>query len=193
MTTLTSKEITKFWIRLYLNTTTNLTDACIKRAYLDVCRTMHGIGKKQNEISYAILNNFIKEICKEVTSMKFISQNNFDEWHEEKCNGLIEQFKKTLNYKISYGQAQKWINMTFKYLFVLGERKINNIAMNYEFFHIPIDNIVLDKLSAMGISKLKTSWSRVDKYEDYLDYQNKVRSKFQGQIPMDVEFRIFIS
>ena len=83
--------------------------------------------------------------------------------------------------------------MTFKYLFVLGERKINNIAMNYEFFHIPIDNIVLDKLSAMGISKLKTSWSRVDKYEDYLDYQNKVRSKFQGQIPMDVEFRIFIS
>lgn len=96
-----------------------------------------------------------------------------------------------LNYELSIGQAQKWINMTHKYLFALGESRVNGISKNYEFFHIPINNIIQEKLEKEGIEKLKERWSRIKQYSNYLDYQKKVREHFAGQIPLDVEFKLF--
>jgi hypothetical protein len=66
------------------------------------------------------------------------------------------------------------------------------MTLNYAFFHISIDNIIQERLaeSTIGIKKIKTSWSRM-KYDDYIRYQNEVRKKFNGQIPMDIEFKEF--
>ena len=191
MSTLTKTDKENFWIRCYLSPTTDLTEAAIDRAYRDFNRTLHGISKTQtldnhNELKM-LIRNFVTEAIKET----FLSQEIFDKWHERKCNELITSFKNISGHKLFVGQAQKWINMTLKYLFALGDERINGISRNYQFFHIPIDNIIQDKLSKSEIPKFKVSWSRIDNYSDYLNYQELVRIKSYGQIPMDVEFRLF--
>jgi len=194
MSKLSNIELQEYWIFLYLKySNKTLVEACIDRAYLDVCRTMHGISKKNKKAEkLKELKQLMKMICDEITLNKFKSQNQFDEWHKKKCYLLKTQFKKKLEFDLNIGQAQKWINMTLKYMFVLGDSRIKNISMNYKHFHIPIDNIILDNLSRKGINKFDLSWSMVDNYETYLNYQKSVRSSFSTKIPMDVEFKSYM-
>jgi len=194
MTTLTQFEIQKFWIRVYLGTTNDkeLIGAAIDRAYRDFNRTMHGIGDKQTDETKKFLSDFMLTVVDSLTSKQFESQVEFDDWHKLKCDELKEKFIQYPAFKISFGQAQKWINMTLKYLFALGDNIVNGISTNYIYYHIPVDNIIQDKLlKKYDIPKFSERWSRIDDYERYLNYQIKVRQTIQNQIPMDVEFRLF--
>lgn len=191
MTSLTQIDIENFWIRCYLNPTTSLTESAIDRAYRDFNRTLHGIGKEQTKVKQDKLKSVIKQIVSEVLIMSFKNQNDFDKWHEKKCSNLIDAFKDIANHKLYIGQAQKWINMSLKYLFALGDDRIKGISKNYKYFHFPVDNIIQDKLVKYNIPKFNISWSRIDNYEDYLKYQELVRIKFIGQIPLDIEFKLF--
>lgn len=193
MSTLTQQDIKNFLIRVYFGTTDahELPLSAVERAYRDMNRTMHGIHTVQTEDNKNHLNLFVKNISSEVLITVF-NQETFDDWHYKKCNELKAEFIRVFNFKISYGQAQKWLNMTLKYMFTIGTDIINGINTNYEFFHIPLDNIIQDKLERHNISKIPTRWSRIDDYHTYLQYQFKVRSTFAGQIPLDVEFRLFI-
>ncbi|MDO9538187.1 MAG: hypothetical protein Q7J68_07700 [Thermoplasmata archaeon] len=42
------------------------------------------------------------------------SQAAFDKWHQESCEKLIRYYKGE-GLECTYGQAQKWFNMTLKY------------------------------------------------------------------------------
>lgn len=192
MSRLTQQDITNFWVRLYLGTTNvqELQLSAINRAYRDVNRTMHGVGSIQTKGKYNELRNFVNNIINETIHTSF-NQNSFDDWHLKKCDDLKTEFKRVLNYNISYGQAQKWINMSLKYMFAVGSDIINGIDRNYEYFHIPLDNIIQDKLTIYNIKKIDTRWSRIDNYQTYFQYQVQVRNTFHGEIPLDVEFRLF--
>ncbi len=191
MTTLTNTEIEDFWIRCYVPTPKKLIEGSIKRAYLGLNRTLHGIKLVENQEIYTLFENCLKKLIEEITITKFESQNDFDIWHQMKCNQLLELFKSNFANPTYIGQAQKWINMTLKYLFALGEKRIPGISKNYPLFHIPIDSIIQNKLLVLGIPKVNDAWSRIDDYEKYKQYQIAIRKKFDGQIPMDVEFRLF--
>ncbi len=130
------------------------------------------------------------EIISQILIQDF-NQDSFDIWHKESCDKLTTEFKKIINYELFFGQAQKWINMTLKYLFAIGDEKINRIDRNYKYFHIPLDNIIQDKLIPFNIAKISLKWSRINDYSIYMEYQYKVRRIFVGQIPMDIEFRLF--
>lgn len=191
-TQLVQQDFLNFWMRVYLGTTDNdlIRLSAIDRAYRDVNRTMHGIGNIQTDDTYNILRIFINEIIDEVINVDY-DQNAFDIWHRKKCDELKAEFIRVLNYNIRYGQAQKWINMSLKYMFAIGSDRIVGIDRNYDRFHIPIDNIIQDKLAEYGIDIIPTRWSRIDDYDIYLNYQILVRNTFPDQIPMDVEFTLF--
>lgn len=184
-------DFERFWIRVFLHTSDDFLERCIERAYRDFNRTLHGIRGHENKEAYSRLSNLVKSIVEEITTTNISNQTDYDSWHKDKCEILVKGFMTELNYELSIGQAQKWINMTLKYLFALGESRVNGISKNYEFFHIPIDNIIQEKLEKEGIEKLKERWSRIKQYSNYLDYQKKVREHFAGQIPLDVEFKLF--
>jgi hypothetical protein len=186
MTKLTKEDIENFWIRVYFHGAKDLLGASVDRAYRDFNRTLHGIAKNQLTDSYHDLREVMIGIVKDLMTRKFNSQNQFDKWHQEMCDKLKAEFKLKRNHVINVGQAQKWINMTLKYLFALGDR-VNGVSENYRYFHIPVDNIILKKLDF----KFKKTWSRIDDYEDYLNFQIKVRQKYLDEIPMDVEFRLY--
>jgi hypothetical protein len=192
MKPLTNQEKIKFWIRVYLGTNNvqKLKLAVIDRAYRDFNRTMHGIGKVQNNDTKKLLSKLLLKIIDEITLNDF-DQKSFDLWHKSQCDILIAEFYNLLEYTISYGQAQKWINMTLKYLFVIGSDIINGIDRNYQYFHIPIDNIIQDKLTKYKIERINLKWSRINNYEVYFNYQKLVRKTFVGQIPIKVEFKLF--
>lgn len=194
------KVIEDFWIRCYLGSTdgTDLIKLSINRAYRDLNRTIHGmknvdITKSKN--NYVSLSDKVKESTQILLNTKFKNQVDFDLEHEKQCLALIEEFKtlySSENLKFQIGQSQKWINMTLKYLYALGKDRHRLSLDNYQYFHIPIDNIIQEELhQEYSISPLKSKWSRIESYQEYLDFQLMVREKIKGRIPMDIEFELF--
>lgn len=157
-------------------------ETSIKRAYREVCRTITRFNYNQKK--QAIKNNanelLLNEICG-LLNRKSLNQNQFDKWHEEACNKLINTFKNQIFY---YGQAQKWINMTFKYLALLD---YNKVKIAYEYCHVPIDAEILKNVNY----EFNCSWSKIDNYKEYLKFQNWFRSEYKG-IPLDVEFTLWL-
>lgn len=82
----------------------------------------------------------------------------------------------------TYGNAQKWLNMALKYLWLLGDLP-NDIKE--ERLHAPIDSYILQKLwnlneegvtcSADTFYYKGNSWSKISDYNDYFDLQKVIR------------------
>lgn len=200
-----SEEVASFYNRLIYGKKTDDIDASINNAYLDFCRTIRGFtkkkktnGKKKNEHGKKInkrrltknkkINTIIKDkassILKEcLENINVKSQDDFDTWHKKTCERLIDAFK---GHKVQFhfGQAQKWINMTFKYLAMRKCKRFRNI---YQYCHIPIDNVIL---KSVGYHFKYVAWSRLDRYEDYLNFQKGFRNKELP--PLKQELRLWL-
>lgn len=104
---------------------------CSQKAYLDLSRTLDykdAVKERKKEAfkraQYGLITNNIDrrenlELCKVV-------KNNAD------ASQLFNRF--------DFGQAQKWVNMTMKYMSLLG------IVENESEIHIPIDSYILEAL-----------------------------------------------
>lgn len=114
----------------------------------------------------------------------------FDELHEELCELFLSEAKK-LGKTYTYGNAQKLINMTFKYLTCFKDYPV--FASLFDYCHTPIDSIILEQFEAVGVPNIdKTgptykysfggacySWTQLEKkaYLSLVDgYRNKIGS-----------------
>lgn len=188
---ITEKHINDFIISLYFDLSKGFEMAAIKRAYRDFNRTLQDFPSDEI-LRKEFRKNWIEVIrdsIDELINHRFESQEEFTLWHQSTCYKLI----KANNFKLSQGQTQKWLNMTLKYLFVFGDDRVCGITQNYKFFHIPIDNIIMEKLEKFGIPKFDIPWSKIQDYDSYYKYQKTVRAEFPDRIPMDVEFELFNS
>lgn len=190
-TDITQKEYTDFLLFLYFGKSNNYLNNCIDRAYRDFNRTMHGFAKHKNkDVILKESKTYLKESLIEIKNdNSMISQINFDVWHKSTCYRLINIFYKYEYQNFTIGQAQKWINMSLKYIFLHGEIRIDGFNRVYEYCHIPIDNIILNKLE---YKKFNTSWSRINDYNIYIDFQKYIRDISRDEIPLDFEFRLFM-
>jgi len=189
--TLTSKDIEDFYIRLYFDTSNGYLPASINRAYRDFNRTIENIPKTDEEKNKwrSNLQEILASRINALLTVTFSDQAEFTMWHKKTCIAL----RIASNEILTIGQAQKWVNMSLKYAFTLGDNRINGINRNYHFFHIPIDNIIQDLLKEKyGIEKIKSlRWSRVNDYDIYYNYQKEVRRVLTGTIVLDEEFKLF--
>jgi len=80
--------------------------------------------------------------------------------------------------------------MSLKYMFVHGSERISGFDRIYEYCHIPIDRIILEKLQ---YKKFHTAWSRIDDYNTYSDFQKYIREIACDRIPLDFEFKLFMN
>lgn len=181
-TILTEKDYNLFYKSIIYGDIQDIIKASIKSAYRDVCRTITGFSK--NKKHNIIFNNANKLLYNEINlliSKNITKQVDFDEWHKDCCDKLKETFE---NQILNYGQAQKWINMSLKNLSMLNHKLVED---KYEFFHIPIDNYIID------ITGIKTSvaWSKISDYNEYIKYQDKFRNLYGG-IPLDNEFKSWL-
>lgn len=158
---------------LYFGSTENCYNASSKKAYLDLCRTIVFNGavllhRKECENAVDLL---IENEISNIVRFGIASQEEYNDWHCSLCNKIIQIYA-TKNICFHFGQAQKWINMTVKYLYVINDVDLSKI-INYA--HIPIDNYVFKAAEKeLGIKQPITSWSRMDNQE-YITYQIELR------------------
>lgn len=165
---------------------------CINAAYLDVSRTLHGIGDhpagvKLRETATLELSQIFLALR---DSANVANQDEFDDWHRAACGRLGSVYDQHGYNKLYVGQAQKWINMTFKYIFALGEKRIPEFRRFYEFCHAPLDRILVGQLGKHGFA-FDGAWSRLDHYDKYLLHQKWIRERFEHP-PLDVEFWLWM-
>ena len=178
---ITKEEKIKWWQGSLIED--DLIELAMTKAYRDLMRTITNFASNIN--NNRIKTNAricIKEYIIKIINSNITSQQQFDKLHKEACNKLIEKFEDQC---FTIGQAQKWINMSFKYLHLLDYEGIEKI---YEFSHIPIDSYILD-ITNYKISK---PWSRLNDYTEYLQYQEWFRNKYNKEIPLDAEFRLWL-
>ncbi|WP_312751485.1 hypothetical protein [Epilithonimonas hominis] len=171
-----------FYIRLFFNTKNGFYKAGTIRAFLDFSRTLPVKDENRSELKNNA-ENFLIEELKKLTEKELKSQEEFDIFHRKVSHNLKKIWE-----ELSFGQTQKWINMTLKYWLLFGENRINGIELNAKYFHIPIDSYVQ---KGMFEEKKPKAWSKISDYETYLQYQNKHRGKKTGNFPIVDEFDFF--
>src|SRR5208282_3617867 len=148
--------------------------ACVQRAYLDFNRTIHGIGGFPE-----LYNKSTKSILTTISGLPDIAgdidQHGYDQWHHNFCISLKGIYKDAGFLHFSIGQAQKWVNMKLKYIYTFGEVKIPGFVSLYRYCHVPLDNIIIEKLVPYGFPKFAQAWSRIDEYQEYLQRQIWIR------------------
>lgn len=181
------KDRLEFFKWIYFGPTDNSIKAASKRAYLDMCRTIRFNGKSGDKIRNQI-DSLIEEEIKSLLSLNINSQDQYDNWHFNLCN-LIEKEYADNSIEFHMGQAQKWINMTQKYIYIINDINIDSIFI---YLHVPLDNYVFDTVKKkLAINKLKTAWSRIDDYNEYIDYQRKIRYSIDIP-PLRWEFKYWL-
>ena len=126
------------------------------QGYLDACRTFKWLP--ESEIKKCKNDNDkrdkVKAILKgeEPTGVAYRIENyleegisdtfhGFDDMHKDLCVNLIQNFRAE-NADVSYGQAQKIINMAFKYLYCCNYD--DEMKERFKVCHMPLDSFSLE-------------------------------------------------
>jgi len=167
----------------------------VQLGYLDVCRTLTGIGKdpEQSTPFKQSVVAFINDLLINLPT----NQSEFDMCHHRCCQQCIESVGVA---RIHYGQGQKLINMSLKYLyneFAFYRGRMNrfgypNTNIEY-FFHLPIDNQILTYLvKNCGFSKPPhLPWSKWT-YEHYIAFQTELRNRLTHDYkPLEIDYMLW--
>lgn len=186
---LVDQDILQFLRGVYFGNFADPLLAASSRAYRDMNRTIRFYGVA-DEVRWNLrnqVNQVLREQVAWLTPQNIRSASDFDGWHQEVCS-QIKRIYVAQGITLTYGQAQKWVNMTIKYLYML---EVNDFAGIFQYLHVPLDNYIFDIAhDALGIARPKQAWSRWDSYQDqYLQYQYLLRAKLGSQAPLRWEFR----
>ncbi len=128
------------------------------------------LKKPRQECEPILLNALIK-----VYSNITITEQQFIDWEKNLADELKKTYYKNDITKYTYGNAQKWINMSIKYLF--SSDHIDHSHKLFEICFLPIDRIVQDKAyKELGVKKLPVAWSRCDTWQNILDYEKNIKN-----------------
>ena len=119
------------------------------------------------------------------------NQADFDKWHDESCREYLaymnnQTFPK--KFDMTYGRAQKVLNMTFKYLYCT-ERYKANIQSIEGFLHMTLDGYTLRWYKDEIVEQTKelkkrdvSEWSKMNEVgkHQYIDIQKQIR-EFLGK------------
>jgi len=181
-----------FLIRCYFGEGQDALQLCVRRAYLDLNRTLHGFAG--HSTADQLREKAHQRVAEKVAALthEAASQKAFDSWHRKACLDLRGHYRKGGFEAFSHGQAQKWLNMTLKYVFAMGESRLPGYLPYYSFAHIPIDNVFVTAAKAIGGPDLPMPWSRLDDYSAYFHLQEGYREMFAPSAPLAAEFKLWL-
>ena len=162
-------------------------ELAIDRAYLDFCRTIRKENGQDIIVLRSIKNKAIEDIKKGINKI-LTEGKEYDKWFYPLCTKITK-------YGYTFGQAQKWVNMTMKYLLVLDcHIGLGSVALLENKLHAPIDNDIIkvainkELISGNEVHKYK-SWSSKDfKKVDYKTLQKRIKSFAERQRKSRIEW-----
>ena len=123
------------------------------------------------------VDDLIENKLKAIADAGITRQDEYDEWHEELCEKIAGRYAKVCGNQFCIGQAQKWVNMTVKYLYLIDGGCVKSIN---PFAHVPLDNYVftaaMEHLNLSSASAGLTPWSKIKDYRVYLNYQKELKN-----------------
>ena len=167
----------------------------VRLASLDVCRTTRGIEAAQSDSFKKTVELSIKHLL----SNPPMNQPEFDLLHHRCCQQSLA-FSSPHGAQIHYGQAQKLLNMSLKYLYneyATYKGEVNQLgfpANNEEhLFHLPIDSQIRNYLVGKCQFTDPTSlpWSQWT-YDQYMSFQNQLRKRISNQYrPLEIDYMLW--
>ena len=175
-------------------------DATMRAALVTKDKTLEDKNGYQDAIRFAVKDTLVAEIVK-----MFSSENVLEhDWHEKICKKLVESFNKEYSdwFKCSwsdqdcdaaftYGNAQKFVNMYVKYLYILtvlaAQYEKNEVAEKWtekykwmfdrtSEFQVPIDRYILS-----CIGDKETAWSKIQDETEYENLRKKIDFGFDDE------------
>ena len=206
---------------------------CAQAAYQDLKRTLR-FNKTESKVKNSEKNivkaehlGFCNEICKIICQqvpllLNCSNMKEFDEKHRQICelikakandsdkliiikNGKEYLTLERTNEKLYYGQSQKWLNMTLKYMWLLGLWK-NEFDKIVPFMHIPVDSFIIESVWKDTNIKLPSLTDRAKKeysddkvvpwskwtFEEYIGFQDSLRTNCVKKNPIEWEISAWI-
>lgn len=149
--------------------------------YLDACRTFRGVKMDKDKV----LGESAKALQKYFADVACTNQKEFDKKHDEWCESIQCGFR-SVGYTAKYGQAQKIVNMAFKYLYCCKKEKTLDY---FRFCHMALDTYTLNWYRREINQTVLPEWSKLDK-EQYGNIQTAIFDKF-GEGIIEKEFVIW--
>jgi|SRR5665213_3969038 len=173
-----------------------LVRRCVNRAYRDFNRTWHGAqdpaGQRLERRETA--ETAIVEALSAIVD-RGIDQAAFDIWHRDTRNAVIYASDPAQRGSgLTLGQAQKWINMSTKYVVGSGAPGFAGLKV---VAHVPIDGLLLTALErdckfTPALKLLpKIAWSKLSDEQAYEKFQCEVRRLAAPSSPLVLEFRLW--
>ena len=179
----------------------------IKKAYRDTQRTFRGVHQEQRDELLIFIENEFEKYFDESTKTK----DEFDEWHKNICEEIHKEAetKAVFDNGATYGQIQKIVNMTFKYIYhYLKNDVLETMEEKFKYCHMPIDGYILRWFNCEVIEnsdkRKLPKWSKLDydngdsQYYSYKHIQNLIyeyfcseKNKYQNLTPFQAEFYIW--
>lgn len=187
-----SKDAYDFLKHMLFGAWSSIYVASSERAYRDMCRTLRNI--RQSDTNSTKLRSEIdllleEEICA-LLDRGIANQKQYDEWHENLCNRIRKHYRDN-GFEMTIGQAQKWVNMTMKYLFIADAP---GAADAFYFCHVPIDSYIITAAEKqLGLKRPALSWSKMDDYREYAEYEKQIRMRLGNVAPLEWEFKTWIT
>ncbi|MBQ1381282.1 MAG: hypothetical protein IIY79_04620 [Ruminococcus sp.] len=162
--------------------------ACaVEQAWLDLYRTVPGAGKNasygQMRANFAdMLANFF-----DFDGAAPADEDAFDAWFQSACGSIMESTDLTV------GQAQKLINMAFKYLYCCIGR-LEQAKPWFAYCHMPLDSYTLQWYKSTKRSpKLYhgEKWSQMNDLKQYFAIQTDIRTYLGNKHVLSEEFAIW--
>lgn len=216
-------------------------DLCAQRAYRDLSRTLRfcaANGKDGRKETEAKKKELLKKAREAIVSGSNVllhaePQDEFDCLHEKLCGeevdvdsyrSIVATARKAHGSDVHKpvgegektfypGQAQKWLNMTLKYYWILDLPQFGNVLRRVDrYSHAPIDGYFLNMLKNEGllasakiensdnsaaakkvIKAVRAPWSQWS-YENYAEIQALARdlSESSGCCPLDWEMHAWL-
>ena len=167
--------------------------AAINRAYRDAAsHVLSFTNKDDKEDACKEAKKAIKDVVIKLTTYK----KDFGIWHRYLLKDLLNIYKGydfNDGYEFTLGIAQKWINMTMKYLQVIFcfsqavglkfQKNYSNMIETYQnSFHVPIDSIILKAAkSDFHINCISENWSKIKDYRKYKTFQKAIATKIKKE------------
>jgi hypothetical protein len=180
-----AKDIEDFLVAIHFSKQ-DLLGSCVRLAYRDVQRTIRGVAK----FTKVGVPERVRDLV--LDARRAQDQGAFDTWHQTACADLIAAFRAIGYDRATIGHAQKWLNMSLKYVFILGER-VPGYAHVYPFCHVPLDRYVIEAARPLGFPGLPGTgaWSSLNDYAIYMNRQQWFRDHFD-EPPIIAEFRLWL-
>ena len=175
-----------FVLQCYFGDMADPVNAAIDRAYVDMAsHTLKGFAEEEYRQKWKCRYCASKTIKKAVQKTEEMRQN-YNSWHNKLCNKLQSIYVEKAKYQLTYGQAQKWVNMATKYLLVFAvifknmdcQEKLDSIpnffreADAIQKLHIPLDSFIMQQYKVNNFGP----WSKMNR-EQYETCRTQIKDK----------------